>query len=155
MTRTEWQALVDRTFAEVNGITATKGAEYTHGSDDQLDNFKQNAIDLGLSPFAVWAVPFDKHVRSIKAFCAEAIRRGTSVYIDDDASEPIEGRILDAIVYLLLLRALVLDEYNSDCSLLETTDSKHADRQFVRSMGGVVEVLNPQPPAPDSEGGEP
>jgi hypothetical protein len=89
----EWQRIYD--------LTASKGEEYSR-SDDQLANFKRNASDLGLTPEQVWSVYFNKHIDSIKTY----IRR-VSEGQDPKLSESIDSRISDAILYLLLFKAMV------------------------------------------------
>ena len=59
--------------------------------------FKQGAIRIGLTPLQVWAIYFYKHIAAIETY----VKNGSV------SSEPIEGRIADAINYLILLRALI------------------------------------------------
>lgn len=99
MNKTRFQKLLDDTLAELKALTATKGEEYT-GSDDQLANFKRQAAEAGLRPEQVWLVFFNKHADSIKSF----------VRTERVLSEPIVGRIDDAILYLVLLKAMVVEK---------------------------------------------
>lgn len=86
-------------------ITQSKGEEYSRSSDDQLANFKRAAVDYGLSQEQVLGIFLDKHINSIKTYI-----HGTSAGEPmPPMSEPIEGRIDDAILYLLLFKAMVLD----------------------------------------------
>ena len=78
-------------------IVLAKRPEYTEGNEDVLNNFKVVAKELGVSPKQVWYVYFRKHVSSIGQYCADPKRQ---------MSEPIEGRICDAMNYLELLNAL-------------------------------------------------
>lgn len=99
-----WQKVIDDTFRMVQKITASKGREYTLDSDDQLANFKRHAQALGVSPELIWAVYFNKHIDAINTFV-----RDTHAGVDRVRSEPITGRIDDAIVYLLLLKGIMID----------------------------------------------
>lgn len=79
---------------EIN-VGKTKGREYTQG--DRLDNFRRIGEELNLDPEKVLWVYLKKHLDSI----ANYIREG-KVY-----SESIESRIMDARVYLGLLRGII------------------------------------------------
>lgn len=99
MTPEQWQETIDRTFNAVQAITSTKGVEYRKGKD-QLDNFYRQAREVGITPLQVWRVFFQKHADAITSFIRSPARA---------TSEPIEGRIDDAIVYLLLLKGLIAE----------------------------------------------
>ena len=77
-------------------LTRSKGREYAN-SDDQLANFKRLAKRLGLSPAQVCMVYLTKHLDSVDSWVRNPAQ---------DLSEPIEGRIDDAILYLILLKAI-------------------------------------------------
>jgi hypothetical protein len=81
-------------------ILATKGHDYTQGSKDRCANFYEAAAFLGQSPFQVWSVYFYKHLTAIFSFAKHGRVE----------SEPIEGRIHDAINYLLLAYKMVKRE---------------------------------------------
>ena len=91
----EYEDLVSRMEKEEKETMLTKGKEYTQG--DRLDNFYRIGKELDVPPETVLWVYLKKHLDSIVSF----IREG-KVY-----SEPIEGRIKDARVYLTLLRGLI------------------------------------------------
>ena len=83
---------------ELNNV---KGHDYA-GDEDALSNFKQDAerirkIAANNPVFAKWYTYFDKHWQAILTFLEEG----------DVKSEPIEGRIDDALLYLFLLRGLI------------------------------------------------
>jgi len=90
-------------------IGRTKGKEYTQ--TDRLDNFKRLGQELGVDPKVILWVYLRKHIDSISSF----IKTGAVL------SEPIQGRIKDARVYLLLLRGLIEEE--------ETMQVNIADRE--------------------------
>jgi len=99
MLKRRFQALIQEQFQAIADLTATKGEEYAR-SDDQLANFKRQAEEGGIRPEQVWLIFFNKHVDAIKSY----IKTGAVL------SEPIEGRIDDAILYLLLLKAMVVEK---------------------------------------------
>ena len=98
MTFSDFDKLLDKMIAEERAIGETKAVEYTQG--DRLDNFKRLAVELGVNPKIVLWVYLKKHLDSIASFI-----KTNKIY-----SEPIEGRIKDARVYLSLLRGLVEEE---------------------------------------------
>ena len=89
-----------------------KGDDYTVGNAeaDRLHNFKTVANFTGLSPKEALGVYFYKHVAAIFAYIKK----------DGQAeSEPIEGRIVDVINYMLLFAKLIREE--KAAKKLETT----------------------------------
>jgi len=91
--------IMKKMFEEEKDISEKKGKEYT--IDDRLDNFKRIAKDLNIDPKAVLWVYLKKHLDSISSF----IRQGQIF-----SNETIEGRIMDARVYLFLLRCIIEEE---------------------------------------------
>ncbi|MHB8407779.1 MAG: hypothetical protein ACYDHY_06650 [Acidiferrobacterales bacterium] len=79
--------------------TRTKGAEYTGGSPDRLNNFRQAGADIGLPMEKVWYVFFNKHLRALQSY----IKNGCQV----KSNETIDSRIMDCIVYLMLFQKIV------------------------------------------------
>ncbi len=102
MTHDEALILIEKMHQEEMAIAATKGKEYTQG--DRLDNFKRIATELGISPKKVLWVYLKKHLDSIASY----------IKSEKVLSEPIEGRIMDARVYLSLLRGLIEEERNGN-----------------------------------------
>lgn len=96
MNREEFQALMQRHYETIVDTNSKKGADYA-GDQDALASFKKAAERLGLTPEQVWAVYGDKHWSAIMTFCREG----------DVKSEPIEGRIIDVILYGFLLLGLI------------------------------------------------
>ena len=88
-------------LAKVSRVLENKGVEYQK-LDNVLSNFENNATDLGLTPYQIWSVYFSKHTKSIQ----NAIKKNPNNPEDKSLSEPFEGRIIDAIAYLLLLNAM-------------------------------------------------
>jgi hypothetical protein len=102
----DFHKLVEQEFETIMNLTRSKGEEYSRSEDDQLANFKRNAKDLHLSAEQVWAVYFNKHVDSIKSYIQSYAKNH---HTEPNLSEPIEGRISDAILYLLLFKAIIAD----------------------------------------------
>lgn len=100
MKKQRFLALLQDQLAELIKLTKTKGEEYARSEDDQLANFKRQAAELGLDPEKVLAVFLNKHLDAIKSF----IKTGQVL------SEPIQGRIDDAILYLILLKAMIVEK---------------------------------------------
>jgi len=105
----EFDVLLDKMIAEEKAIGKTKGNEYTQG--DRLDNFKRIAKELGITPKQALWVYLKKHLDSIASYIkADAVSKTGAPIL----SEPIEGRIMDARVYLSLLRAIIEEERQSN-----------------------------------------
>lgn len=106
VTREHFRNLVDLTFKDIKGLSDGKGREYA-GEDNvdhnELANFDRLAAKLSLSPEKVLWVYLTKHLDAIENHIRELDKPVTKV-----ASEPIEGRIDDAILYLLLAKAMVV-----------------------------------------------
>lgn len=100
MLSTEFLHLLDETAADLRSLTETKGREYA-GSCDQLANFRRLGEALGTPPEAILLVYLTKHLDSITTYIRELP--------EPAPSEPITGRIDDAILYLILLKALIID----------------------------------------------
>jgi hypothetical protein len=103
MNRTEFEELLTAAQQRVLAINQTKGHDYA-GDEDALANFKKDnerlqRIAANDPTYAKWYVYFDKHLSAIFTFLEEG----------DVKSEPIEGRIDDAVLYLELLRGLIVE----------------------------------------------
>ena len=99
----EYNRIVDETWNKVHQLSHLKGGEYA-GDKDRLANFRRNAEALGLSMETVWAVYAAKHWDAIMQFVKDVATRTNRV-----RAEPIEGRIDDLIVYLLLFKAILAE----------------------------------------------
>lgn len=82
----------------------TKGEEYTLGSVDRLHNFRTVGTAVGEPMQKVWFTYFYKHYAAVVSY----IKNGQV-----KSNEPIRGRIMDLIVYLLLFTKMV-DELEND-----------------------------------------
>lgn len=103
MNASEFKQLLGDTCSQLHSLTSTKGREYAN-DEDQLANFKRLSKSLGISPEIVCFTYLAKHLDSIQSHlrCPE-----------ESLSEPIEGRIDDAILYLILIKALIHDSTRS------------------------------------------
>lgn len=79
--------------------TKTKGKEYTL-NNDRLDNFKRIGRELGINPKIVLWIYLKKHLDAIQNY----------IVSEKVLSESIQSRIMDARVYLCLLRGLIEEE---------------------------------------------
>lgn len=101
MTPQRLSDLFNETFQAASALLGVKGGEYAPGAD-RLANFKLASLRLDLLPEQVLLVYLDKHLQAIQHWVADQVA-GT----DRPRSEPITGRVLDAINYLILLTALI------------------------------------------------
>src|SRR5574337_90506 len=99
----EYNRIVDETWNHVHRLSHLKGGEYA-GDKDRLANFRRNAEALGIAMETVWAVYAAKHWDAIMQFVKDITTKTDRV-----RSEPIEGRIDDLIVYLLLFKAILAE----------------------------------------------
>ena len=91
--------IIDDTLETIHDLNATKGLEYASEADG-LANFKNRSAQLGLTPMQVWGIFYGKHSDAIYSY----LRNGEVL------SEAIEGRIDDAILYLILLKGLIREQ---------------------------------------------
>lgn len=96
----EMTRLIEAEFEKIRDVREKKGREYA-GEEDTLADFKEVAREIGISPLQVWATYVKKHQRAIDTFIREGHVK----------SEAIESRVMDVIVYHLLLLGLIQDEY--------------------------------------------
>lgn len=99
----EQSKIDDDVFERVRAIRETKGKEYAT-EEDTLADFKEVAAEAGITPLQCWATYVKKHERAIDTF----IREGNV------KSEAIYDRIVDVVVYHLLLIGLIEDLENPE-----------------------------------------
>jgi arsenate reductase-like glutaredoxin family protein len=117
-------------FDNCKKVLCSKGREYQNTEKDDTNvfaNFERAGLDLGMNKEEVLWVYFAKHKDSISKFIKDM--RNKSIFeIEENLSEPIDGRILDAINYLLLLQAMISerrDTYKKIATdVLENQDTK-------------------------------
>lgn len=100
--------IVADTFGSIDKLNRSKGVEYTghEGADNVHANFDRLARDLKLTPEQVLMVYLTKHLDSIKNYVNMVSVPESEVPVNFTLSEPIEGRIDDAILYLILLKGM-------------------------------------------------
>ncbi len=99
----QWDKLCEETFAQIRALAKSKGGEYS-GDEDRLANFRKNGASLGLLMETVWGVYAGKHWDAIQTYIKDS-QQGRA----RTRSEPIEGRVDDLLVYLLLFKAMLLE----------------------------------------------
>lgn len=104
MTRAEVKNLIEQTFVSCHCLYDAGQQEYAHDPSNALANFDRAAALLGLHPAQVLLVFLQKHIDGLAAWAAG----------HKSQREGVEGRIGDAIVYLVLFRALVAREEGID-----------------------------------------
>lgn len=90
----------------------TKGLEYMAGDNDRFSNFKRIARKYGVPTELVCAIYMEKHLDSITNFIR--LRCYENKVKDIELTEPIGGRITDAINYLTLLEGIISEEAESE-----------------------------------------
>lgn len=103
--KTFLEKIVDPTLAEAKRILVGKGDEYSN-AQEVTTNFRRNAEKLGLSVYSVHAVYMGKHLDSIERYIRER-QAGNWPKME----EPIQGRVVDVINYLLLFLAIDHEEF--------------------------------------------
>jgi len=89
-------------FVRCLAIMKSKGEAYS-GKEDKFGNFNRIAEKRDVSRYLVWSIYFDKHLDALDSWI-------NGYYVD---SEPIYGRILDLINYLLLLYGMIYEDLES------------------------------------------
>lgn len=103
MKRADFRKSLDVLHERLCDLTATKGEEYRGvGEESQFGNFERHAKRLGMTREQILSVYLGKHMDAIDTFIKDH-----AAGVDRSYSEPITGRIDDAILYLTLLRGMV------------------------------------------------
>lgn len=102
-----------------------KGAEYS-GTNDKFANFKRLAVKYSVPIEEIWGIYFSKHIDSIDTFIKKR-RAGYSIkQIEQNLSEPISGRIMDAINYLAIFKGII-DEAREQETLSQLSQERSDD----------------------------
>ena len=99
--------VMDFYFHECPRILDLKGREYACLDGDRLKNFKETADELGGVPEYSCANHLYKQMKSIFQIVNDLMSGLEMFKIEKNLAEPWEGRIVDAINYLILLAALI------------------------------------------------
>ena len=99
MTSKEREDYFETILYEAKVLRVAKGHDYS-GDEDSNRNFKEGGKRLGLKPEQVLGVYLDKHLEAIHTFIKDGVVK----------SEPIEGRVMDAINYLLILLSIYKEQ---------------------------------------------
>jgi hypothetical protein len=100
MRNVDFYSIVQDVLEDCITIMREKGDAYAGEGQDKFANFNRLADKLGLDMKKIWQVYFQKHIDAIESFLREE-------YHDP---EPIEGRIKDAINYLLILYGMIKEK---------------------------------------------
>lgn len=101
MTPQAFHSLVEHTFDHLRALYAVKAGEYATDAD-RLSNFRGAAQRTGMTSEQVLLIYLDKHYASICNYIRDSAQGKSR-----PRSEPINGRVDDMIVYLLLFKALL------------------------------------------------
>lgn len=99
MNTRKFERIVKEFIEEVNRVRFQAQQEYAE-TDNVFQNFEETAERLGISREEVLYVFLDKHLRGVARWI-----RGVK-----DQRDAVEGRIIDAINYLIILYAMIRDE---------------------------------------------
>lgn len=100
----QFRVSIDELYKRLLALTQTKGEEYKGEEDNQFANFEREAAENSLTREQILMVFLSKHLNSIRTYVADHARGRIREY-----AEPISGRIDDAILYLLLLRGMAVE----------------------------------------------
>jgi hypothetical protein len=110
MTATDRKTDTEQLFKECFEVMHSKGVDYA-SKEDSLANFKRNAAALGLTKYQILLIYLNKHLDSIN----NAIKYHPELPRTETVSEPLRGRVIDAINYLtILINMLTEDDRESD-----------------------------------------
>lgn len=98
-----WEALLSETEETIRGLAKSKGGEYS-GDEDRLLNFRRNAQDTGASKELIWRIYAAKHWDAIGQYIRD-LGQGKK----RQRTEPLSGRCDDLIVYLILFKAMLIE----------------------------------------------
>ena len=98
-------------------LLQTKGTEYSRGEEDVNSNFKRLSEELGIESKQVLYIYLKKHLDAISYY----------IKTNEVKSEPIEGRIADAINYLLILASLISEEQENAYKTIQSNRQEQSD----------------------------
>lgn len=105
MTNQDFRRVIDDQIGYCTSLLISKGEEYDNDTDDRLHSFKTAAMLQGITPKQALAGMLAKHTISIFDMCQE---KGVC------SIEKWTEKITDHINYLLLLKAMIVEEKNDE-----------------------------------------
>jgi hypothetical protein len=99
ITAKDAQDIFQHVWHEIDKLREAGQKEYAHNASNALANFERVSEATGVSREQVLLVYLSKHMDGIHSYCKGHVSQ----------RESVEGRINDAIVYLILLRCMVQD----------------------------------------------
>lgn len=109
-------SIMAATYDKMIKLRDLKGAEYAGTvQDDCLANFRRNAKDCGITMETCWRVYAGKHWDAISQYVRD-IQSGTT----REVLEPIEGRVDDLLVYLMLFKAMIIERRDDKALSINT-----------------------------------
>lgn len=96
MERAEFNQIIKETFDSIEKLNSTKGREYAR-EEEVFADFTETATAVGITPDQALQTYATKHWRAIQSYAKR----------EQVLSEPIEGRIDDLILYMILYKAMI------------------------------------------------
>jgi len=99
----KYNDLINQTVDQIRKLSTLKGGEYA-GDVDRLANFRRNGHQLDIPMEVCWAIYYNKHHDAVMQYIQD-IKNGKS----RERLEPVDGRLDDMIVYLILFKAMLIE----------------------------------------------
>ena len=99
----DYNRVIEQSVTEIKKLGTLKGGEYA-GDLDRLANFRRNGENLELPMEVIWAVYCAKHWDAVMTYIRD-IAGGKR----RERLEPIEGRVDDIMVYLILFKCMLIE----------------------------------------------
>lgn len=96
------EAHTEDVLSNIKSLILKKNAAYSSVMD-ALNNFKEGAEEIAVTPYQVWAIYFKKQTSAILKAIADDPQH------PQDLSEGLYSRLQDSIAYILLFNALLND----------------------------------------------
>jgi hypothetical protein len=103
----DYLSIFHETWNRCEELGKLKGGEYA-GDYDRLANFRRAAANIDLPMEVIWYVYCSKHWDAITQYVKDITTNTERTRL-----EPIEGRIDDIIVYMILLKCMVRERSTS------------------------------------------
>lgn len=123
--KTNVKKMMDETFTTCKDILINKGREYQANQDEGSNvfaNFERSANRLGICRETILSVYFAKHLDSITTFMNDLANGKSYQDISIRLTEPIYGRIDDAINYSFLFNGMTSNEGSTDNIFAKTVN---------------------------------